>query len=123
MEVILCLGLFAVVVVVLFSVIGGGISMQRKAEVVELASSVARQQIEGIKSEPGKVVEGVFDGRTPTAPTAQGFPPEPYPKVQRGRDFWTLVEVSASDDRLWYLRVRVFSDDGELTAMETLLKR
>jgi type II secretory pathway pseudopilin PulG len=122
MEVILCLGLFAIVIVALFTVILGGLRMQTKAEVVELASSVARQQIEAIKNDPMAVVEGLYDGRIPTAPVEE-FPPPPYPTVERGRDFWTLVEVSPSDNRLWYVRVRVFSSEGEETSMETLLKR
>lgn len=123
MEVILSLGLFAMVIVALFTVLIGGIGMQKKAEILELASSVARQQVEAMKSDLGQIVEGVYDGRIPTPATGAGFPPAPYPKVVQGREFWTLVEVSAFDSRLWSIRVRVFSSAGEETSMETLLKR
>lgn len=122
MEVILGLGLFAVAIVALFTAMIGGIGMQSKAEVVELASSVARQQIEAIKASPGTVREGSYDGRLPTLRTGN-FPPSPYPTVQRGRDFWLLLDVQARDERLWYIRVRVLSSQGEETSMETFLKR
>ncbi len=123
MEVVLCLGLFAIVIVALFTVISGGIGMQRKAEVIELASSVARQQIEALKAEPAIIEEGTFDGRLPDPATSTGFPPAPYPTVHRGRDFWPLVEVQSRDERLWYVRVRIFTSEGEATSMETFLKR
>lgn len=122
LEVVIGLGLFGVVIVALFTVIGGGLGMQSRAEVVELASSVARQQIEAIKEKPFEVTEGSFDGRLPTAMVG-GFPPPPYPSLDRGRTFWTRVETRREGSRLWYLRVQVFSDEGEVTSMETYLKR
>ena len=122
LEIMLCIGLLAILMVFVFSVIIGGLQMQTRAESVEQASSVAREQIENLKARPFETVEGTFDGKA-GSPALNGFPPPPYPSVTRGADYFIRVEVAAVDERVWYCKVTVESRDHKMTTMETHLKR
>lgn len=121
-EIMLCIGLLAVLMVFVFSVIVGGLQMQTRAESVEQASSVAREQIESIKARPFEIIEGSFDGKA-GSPALDGFPPPPYPSVIRGAEYFLSVDVVAVDERVWYCKVAVETSDRRMTTMETYLKR
>lgn len=119
----LTLGLLSVVLVIVFTVLAGGLESQGRAEHVELASSVARETMERIKTQPFLITEGSFDGQVPTPQTSLGFPPDPYPRIKRGPDFFVKVDVEAVDERVWHVAVRVSTADRVMTSMESLLRR
>lgn len=119
----LALGLLSIVLVLVFTVLAGGLQMQGRAESVEMASSVAREQLERIKTHPFAIVAGTFDGQVPDPVTSGGFPPSPYPSVQRGSEYFLKVEVQPVDQRLWHIAVTVSTRDREVTSMESLLRR
>ena len=122
MEVMIALGLLGTVLVFVFTTLIGGLEMQKRAELVEQGSSLARRQLEALKSMPFGVVEGDFKGREGTA-TVDGFPPPPYPSAVQGREMWLDVRVVAQDERLWYVRISVYSEDRRMTSIESFLKR
>ncbi len=122
MEVIFALGMISTVLVIVFTVLIGGLRMQERAELVEQGSSLIREQLEEIKAHPFSIQEGHFDGRAGD-PTVNGFPPPPYPSGERGRELWLEIQVEAHDERIWYVRVTAMSEDQQMTSIETMLAR
>ena len=112
LEVILTVGLFALVVVGLLVVFEGGLKLLEQAEQAETASSIARQELEQIKL--GATVDGVFDGSIPTPPVS-GFPPAPYPALTRNRPYSLIVRSTSTSSRLRRIDVEVH--DGPRTVI------
>lgn len=123
LEIMLTLGLLSIVFVIVFTVLIGGLQMQTRAESVEVASSIAREMLERIKTLPFSVSEGSFDGRVPTPTTTLDFPPAPYPAVERGTLYYVKVDVVARDERLWHVTVSVSTADRLMTSVESFLRR
>ncbi|MFA7481870.1 MAG: type II secretion system protein [Vulcanimicrobiota bacterium] len=123
LEIMLTLGLLSIVFVIVFTVLIGGLQMQTRAESVEVASSIAREMLERIKTLPFSVSEGSYDGRVPNPPTALDFPPAPYPAVERGALYYVKVDVVARDERLWQVSVSVSTADRLMTSVESFLRR
>lgn len=112
LEVMLTVGLLALVVVGLLVVFEGGLKLLEQAEQTETASSIARQELEQIKL--GATVDGFFDGATPTPPI-NGFPPAPYPAVVRNRSYHLVVRATSTSSRLRRIDVEVH--DGARTVI------
>lgn len=121
-EVILTLGLLTVVLVVVFTVMIGGLKMQQRAEGVEHASSVAREQIEALHAVPFSIVAGEFKGSEGDM-AIDNFPPPPFPSADRGQEFFVDLEIEEFDERIWSVHVTIRSDSELMTTLETLIKR
>ena len=120
LEVIFSIGLVAIVLVALLTVMIGGLKLIEQSERVEVGTGLAREQVEQIKSYLYSPVDGVFDGNTPT-PTVNGFPPGPYPKAIKNRDYFLVVRVTSLDERLRRVDVEVQSDKQKVVTLSTVI--
>lgn len=96
------------------------VSMTR-SEQVEQATSIARREIERIKERQFPLREGLYDGRIPHARN-DGFPPAPYPRTSRGKDYYVVVESKALDERLIHVKVSIYDNDRMLSELVAVLK-
>lgn len=117
-EVLMAVGILAMVLIFVIGVFIGGLNLMERSEVHTDASSIGRELLETIEDEGGFAAlpsdDVIFDGKVPT-PRVDGFPPEPYPVAQRGREYTIRVEVRkppGGERRLGAVLVTVSWDDG-----------
>jgi type II secretory pathway pseudopilin PulG len=124
LETLLAVGLLALVVVAVLTLMSGGLRLLSQSESVEEANSLAREQVEAIKARIYSPVVGTFDGRIPTA-KSNNFPPSPYPYPvgTRSRPYAIQVTVYDLDERLLSVQVDVFSRKARLSGLSTLIKK
>ena len=125
-EVILSLGLLAIVGLAMMGAFVGGNQMAQKSVDMSAATDVSREFIEQVKAGSfEKTTVGVFDGSVPTPiDPANEFPPAPYPLVRRNNVDFTLV-VTCEDYSVTtrLVKVRVFFGKSGQTEMGTLIHR
>ncbi len=92
-EVIVALGLLAIVTLSLLAAFTSGVRMMSQSTDLSMATDCARDFMETVKSEGYDLTAvGKFDGRLPTASdSATGFPPNPYPVATRNDQNYSLV--------------------------------
>ena len=122
LEVLLVLGLMALLLITLFGLLTRSLLSMSHSEQSQQAMSIAREQIEQIKSRRVPFQLGQFDGRAADAKVS-GFPPAPYPGKIQGASYTILVDSRALSDRLLHLRVEVQGQDGIKREVTTVLTR
>lgn len=118
-EVILVIGLLAVVVVALMTLFSQGLKALSHAQESENANAVARQLLEQVGPNSS---DGTFDGNLPTPPV-NGFPPAPYPAVDRDRHYVLVVRATALTTRLRQVRVEVQQGGRKIVELEKVVLR
>lgn len=114
-EVILVMGLAAIVVVAMLTLFSQGLRAMTQAQQLEEANSLARELMERLPDRRSR--DGVFDGSLPTGQSF-GFPPAPYPG--RG-DLRLRVTGTSLDSRLRRLQVEVVSGGRSLLRVEKVV--
>lgn len=88
---------------------------------------IARELIESVKvlgREAPPPVDGIYKGSIPTPQEESGFPPAPYPEVERGGVRYTLqvtVAPAPGTTRAKAITVEVTWKDGGRTELQTFL--
>lgn len=122
-EVLLALGLAALTLLSLISVLIGGVRLLETSQEVSEATSVGRELMERIKSRADLPANAVFDGRVPDPPQAGGFPPSPYPARQLKHVYQTRVSIRSLDDWRSQVVVEVFWKGKASLQLATVLVR
>lgn len=98
LEVLIAIAVMTMAVLSVVALFTSGLRMKTKLSQVALATEIARETMERIKSQGFTTLPPVgstFDGSLPTPQTLSGFPPAPYPTIRRdGRDYFVVVAVS-----------------------------
>ncbi len=116
---LLALGLLAVI-----GSFTGTLKLMARSQEMTESAEVAREFLERTKGMGfGLVPPGAnFDGQVPTAQTAQGFPPAPYPTTTRnGRTYTLAVRTHLKQAGLVSVQVEVRWQPNHRTSMETYL--
>ncbi|MGE0490199.1 MAG: prepilin-type N-terminal cleavage/methylation domain-containing protein [Vulcanimicrobiota bacterium] len=97
-EIMIAVGLLAVVVVVLVGVFLSGVKLARESTAVTAATELGRQFLETVEQGGyDQMAVGTFDGSVPNLPdAATGFPPAPYPGASQDREQFVL-KVTCAD--------------------------
>lgn len=124
-EIMMAFGIVAMAILAIVSGFIGAIELNARSVDTAVASQVGRDFLERVK-ELGydKVPEGsfTFNGASNDPPTADGFPPAPYPKVQaNGKEHVLQVRVSTKGATLKVVVVEVTSGKHGKASFETYL--
>ena len=121
----MALGIVAMAILAIVSGFIGAIQLNARSVDTAVASQVGRDFLERVK-ELGydKVPEGsyTFNGANNDPPTADGFPPAPYPRIQaNGKDHVLQVRVTTKGATLKVVVVEVSSGKQGRAVFETYL--
>lgn len=125
-EVIVALGVIALVTLSLLAAFMGGYRVMQQSTQLTMATDTAREFLETTKSLGyDQTAVGTYDGRIPAAPdTSTGFPPAPYPVTQRdAADYTLLVTCTQHTPTTRLVTVRVFWGTDHKTEIATMLHR
>lgn len=124
-EVVIALGILAVAILAIVAAFLGALELNSRSLEMSVATQVGRDFLEQAKENGyDKVPEGTFtyQGANNDPPTADGFPPAPYPRVQaNGRDYTLLVRVSTKGATLKVVAVEVSWGKQGRVILETYL--
>lgn len=123
-EVMLALGILAVAILGLVALFGSGLRLQSQSDRVSAATEIGQAFLErvrdgGVSGLPDHAA--VFDGRVPSTPdAASGFPPAPYPQVDRqGTIYHLVVEVVTHGADRRSVQVQVHWGENSRIALES----
>jgi hypothetical protein len=119
----IALALTAITVLSLVTLMIGGLRLLEKSQETAEATGVGRELMEAIKARKYARLpaNASFDGRVPDAAQADGFPPAPYPAVQRTHLYRTRVQVQPLSPQLRLITVQVFWKTQSTLQLTTIL--
>lgn len=124
-EVVMALGILATAILALVAGFIGALELNSRSVELAVASQVGRDFMEQVKEQGyDRVPEGTFtfNGANNDPPTAQGFPPTPYPRVQANGVGHTLrVRVETKGATLKVVVVEVTWGEHGRVILETYL--
>lgn len=123
-EMLLALLLLSVGVLALIGVFTGGLNLMSRSEEITSATQVGRNVMEQIKQmDPALIPDNAdFDGTV--AANASGFPPAPYPNIERqGRNFDLRVQTERKGPHSVSVLVTVSWQDGGPLKFETYIAK
>ena len=106
-EVVMAIGILAFAFVTVITLMVGGLRQLEQSNQYSQAQSLARQQLESIRSQGYALDSCLYDGRIPNPPVA-GFPPPPYPGVSNEQPYKIVVKVDKFSSRLCNCWVDVY---------------
>ena len=124
-EVIMALGILSIAILAIVAGFIGALELNSRSVEMAVATQVGRDFLERVKEQGyDKVPDGTFsyDGANNDAPTAQGFPPNPYPRTTaNGREHSLLVQVGTKGATLRLVTVEVSWGNKGRVILETYL--
>lgn len=103
-EVLLALGLISIALLTVIGLFTSSFRLLNRTSDFTIATEIARDVIERSKllgKDAPPPIDTTYDGTIPTDPEDSGFPPKPYPSVEReGIVFFITVEVAPAPDTL-----------------------
>lgn len=124
-EVVIALGILTTAILAIIAGFIGALELNARSLEVAVATQVGRDFMERVKEHGYDVVpEGtfVFSGANNDPRNAQGFPPDPYPRiVTNEREHFLLVRVDTKGATLKVVTVEVSWGNSGRVILETYL--